>query len=108
MNTSWPDRNTVSAAAMRPTFSGRSIWPTSRRSCENTGEMDAAANGELPSLIEADYIQGVFHCHTTYSDGHNSVEEMARAAQALGLKYLGLADHSQSLTIANGLSPERV
>jgi len=75
---------------------------------ENTGEMDAAANGELPSLIEADDIQGVFHCHTTYSDGHNSVEEMARAAQALGLKYLGLADHSQSLTIANGLSPERV
>ncbi|HEY7158987.1 MAG TPA: DNA polymerase/3'-5' exonuclease PolX [Gemmataceae bacterium] len=75
---------------------------------ENTGEMDAAADGELPNLLEADDIQGVFHCHTTYSDGGNSVEEMALAAKALGLKYLGLADHSQSLTVANGLSPQRV
>lgn len=75
---------------------------------ENTGEIDAAVNGELPNLIESDNIHGVFHCHTTYSDGRNSVEEMARAAQALGLKYLGLADHSQSLTVANGLTPERV
>jgi DNA polymerase (family 10) len=75
---------------------------------ENTGEMDAAADGELPNLLEADDIQGVFHCHTTYSDGNNSVEEMALAAKALGLKYLGLADHSQSLTVANGLSPQRV
>jgi DNA polymerase (family 10) len=75
---------------------------------ENTGEMDAAADGELPNLVEVDDIKGVFHCHTTYSDGGNSVEEMAQAAKALGLKYLGLADHSQSLTVANGLSPQRV
>jgi DNA polymerase (family 10) len=75
---------------------------------ENTGEMDAAADGELPNLIEDDDIKGVFHCHTTYSDGGNSVEEMAQAAKTLGLKYLGLADHSQSLTVANGLSPQRV
>ncbi len=75
---------------------------------ENTGEMDAAADGDLPNLVEADDIKGVFHCHTTYSDGGNSVEEMALAAKALGLKYLGLADHSQSLTVANGLSPQRV
>lgn len=75
---------------------------------ENTGEMDAAASGNLPHLVEADDIKGVFHCHTTYSDGRNSVKEMAQAAKALGLKYLGLADHSQSLTVANGLSPQRV
>jgi DNA polymerase (family 10) len=75
---------------------------------ENTGEIDAAADGELPNLVEADDIKGVFHCHTTYSDGGNSVEEMGHAAKALGLKYLGLADHSQSLTVANGLSPQRV
>ncbi len=75
---------------------------------ENTGEMDAAADGDVPNLVESDDITGVFHCHTTYSDGGNSVEEMARAAKALGLKYLGLADHSQSLTVANGLSPQRV
>ncbi|MGH7173821.1 MAG: DNA polymerase/3'-5' exonuclease PolX [Gemmataceae bacterium] len=75
---------------------------------ENTGEMDAAADGELPNLLDIDDIKGVFHCHTTYSDGGNSVEEMARAAKAFGLKYLGLADHSQSLTVANGLNPQRV
>ena len=75
---------------------------------ENTGEMDAAADGELPNLVEIGDIKGVFHNHTTYSDGGNSVEEMAHAAKALGLKYLGLADHSQSLTVANGLSPQRV
>ncbi|HWG44098.1 MAG TPA: DNA polymerase/3'-5' exonuclease PolX [Gemmataceae bacterium] len=75
---------------------------------ENTGEMDAAADGDLPNLIEADDIKGVFHCHTTYSDGGNSVEEMALAAKKLGLKYFGLGDHSQSLTVANGLTPARV
>lgn len=75
---------------------------------EHTGEMDAAADGELPNLLSADDIKGIFHCHTTYSDGGNSVEEMALATKALGLKYLGLADHSQSLTVANGLSPLRV
>lgn len=75
---------------------------------ENTGEIDAAVNGELPNLIESGDIHGVFHCHTTYSDGRSSVEEMAQAAQTLGLKYLGLADHSQSLTVANGLTPDRV
>ena len=62
----------------------------------------------LPDLVEAADITGVFHCHTTDSDGADTLEDMAKAAKALGLKYLGLADHSQSLTVANGLSPERV
>ena len=75
---------------------------------ENTGEFEAAADGTLPVLVEQADIMGVFHCHTTYSDGSDSLEDMAKAAKALGLKYLGLADHSQSLTVANGLSPERV
>jgi DNA polymerase (family X) len=75
---------------------------------EDTGEMDAAEKRELPQLVEAGDIQGVFHNHTTYSDGANTVEEMALAAKALGLSYLGIGDHSKSLTVANGLSPERV
>jgi DNA polymerase (family 10) len=75
---------------------------------EDTGEIEAAEKGALPDLIDQADIQGVFHCHTTYSDGAATLEEMARAAHALGLKYLGLGDHSQSLTVANGLSPERV
>jgi DNA polymerase (family 10) len=75
---------------------------------EDTGEMEAAEKGSLPTLVEADDIRGVFHCHTTESDGAASLEEMAHAAKALGLKYLGIGDHSQSLTVANGLTPQRV
>jgi DNA polymerase (family X) len=75
---------------------------------ENTGEIDAAAEHRLPQLIEEDDIQGTFHCHTTWSDGHSTLAEMAEAAKALGYKYLGIADHSQSLNVANGLTPARV
>ena len=63
---------------------------------------------QVPRLVEVSDIRGVFHCHTRASDGGNTLEEMAEAARALGLKYLGIGDHSQSLTVANGLSVERV
>jgi DNA polymerase (family X) len=75
---------------------------------EHTGEIEAAEAHELPHLIEADDIHGVFHCHTTESDGSASLEEMVEATRALGLKYLGIGDHSQSLTVANGLTPARL
>ena len=75
---------------------------------ENTGELEAAEAGTLPELIEITDVHGVFHNHTTASDGANSLAEMAEAARDLGLQYLGIADHSQSLTVANGLTPERV
>jgi DNA polymerase (family 10) len=75
---------------------------------EQTGELEAAAEHRLPHLIEADDIRGVFHCHTTWSDGGATLEEMAEAARKLGLKYLGIGDHSQSLTVARGLTPDRV
>lgn len=75
---------------------------------EDTGELAASAANRLPQLVNAEDIKGVFHCHTTWSDGKNSLEEMAQAAKKLGLTYLGIADHSPSLTVANGLSPERV
>lgn len=75
---------------------------------ENMGEMEGAANNFIPNLLEQTDIQGAFHCHTTYSDGANTLEEMANAAQKLGWKYLGIADHSQIAAYAGGLSPERV
>jgi DNA polymerase (family 10) len=75
---------------------------------ENCGEIEAAAEQRLPRLIEQQDICGTFHCHTTASDGHNTLEEMAAAAQALGLQYLGIADHSRSSIQAHGLDGARL
>jgi len=75
---------------------------------EGTGEDAAASAGSLPALVRVADIRGVFHNHTTASDGADTLEAMARAAKALGLEYLGIGDHSQSLTVANGLTPDRV
>ncbi|MCI0681341.1 MAG: DNA polymerase/3'-5' exonuclease PolX [Gemmataceae bacterium] len=75
---------------------------------EDRGEIAAAAEHKLPRLVTADALCGVFHCHTTWSDGAATLEEMAAAAKQRGYQYLGIADHSQSLTIANGLTPARV
>ena len=75
---------------------------------ENRGEFEAAANHSLPRLIEKENLRGTFHCHTTASDGHNALEEMAQAAQALGLEYLGIAEHSRSSIQAHGLDAAKL
>lgn len=75
---------------------------------ENAGEFDAAEQGHLPHLILLENLRGVFHNHTTASDGMASLLEMADAAQELGMQYLGIADHSKSSFQANGLSEERL
>lgn len=75
---------------------------------EGMGEIEAAEKNALPELLEESDIRGVFHNHTTASDGHNTLEEMVAAAQALGLDYLGIADHSKSSVQARGLSEERL
>ena len=75
---------------------------------EGLGELEAAEAGKLPKLVEASDIRGVFHNHTTASDGRNTIEEMATAAEAFGWDYLGLADHSKASFQANGLNDEQV
>lgn len=75
---------------------------------EGLGEVERAAAGPLPRLVELEDLRGTFHCHTTYSDGKATIEEMAEAARALGWDYLGLADHSRSAAYAGGLSVDRV
>ena len=75
---------------------------------ENWGEFEAAEKHSLPKLIEKENLRGTFHCHTTASDGHNSIEEMAQAAQELGLEYLGIADHSRSSTQAHGIDEAKL
>src|SRR5205814_9388628 len=75
---------------------------------ENCGEFEAAESGKLPRLIELENLRGTFHCHTSASDGHNSLQEMVAAAQQLGLQYLGIADHSRSQVQAHGLDTARL
>ncbi len=75
---------------------------------ENRGEIEAACDAELPDLVNLTQLQGTFHNHTIASDGKNTLEEMAAAAQDHGLQYLGIADHSKSSFQANGLNEERL
>jgi DNA polymerase (family X) len=71
---------------------------------ENCGEFETAEKHTLPRLIEKENLRGTFHCHTVASDGHNTLEEMAAAAQELGLEYLGIAEHSKSTVQGHGLN----
>ena len=73
---------------------------------EGRGEVEAAANGALPVLIERRALRGLIHVHTTWSDGRASVETTASAARELGFEYLVVCDHSRSTSIAGGLAIE--
>lgn len=74
---------------------------------ENRGEVEAADNGTLPRLIEMGDIRGDLHMHTTETDGAASIEEMAIAARERGYSYIVITDHSQAVSVANGMTPTR-
>ncbi len=74
---------------------------------EGLGEIESAESGELPALLEATQVLGDVHMHTTETDGRNSILEMAEAARARGLRYIAVTDHSQAVTVANGMTPDR-
>jgi DNA polymerase (family 10) len=76
---------------------------------EGAGEVESARVGTLPAdLVTRDDIRGLVHCHTVYSDGRHTVEQMARAAEALGVGYLTITDHSPTAFYANGLDVDRL
>ena len=81
------------------------IPPTMR---ENRGEIDAALHHKIPVLIELKDIKGDTHIHSNYSDGANTIEELGIRAREMRYEWIVSTDHSQSLKIANGLSPERL
>ena len=81
------------------------IVPELRGSADS---VEAGLKGDLPTLIEYSDLRGDLHMHTTWSDGRNSIREMAEAARALGREYAAITDHSQSSWVANGLTPERL
>ena len=73
---------------------------------EGQGEVAAAARGELPRLLELGDLRGFLHCHTRYSDGSNTVEQLALACRAAGYQYIGITDHSQAAAYAGGLTSD--
>ncbi len=76
---------------------------------EDEGEIEAAQAGTLPGdLVTLEDVRGMVHCHTTWSDGRAGVAEMARAAEALGMEYLTITDHSRSAGYAGGLDADRL
>ncbi len=74
---------------------------------ENRGEIEAAAGGKLPRLIELEDIRGDLQMHSTWSDGQESIGTMAEACAARGYGYMAITDHSQSLAMTGGLTPDR-
>ncbi len=74
---------------------------------EDRGEIEAAAAGELPRLVESGDIRGDLHVHTRETDGHNTIAEMAAAARDRGYEYLAITDHSKAVTVARGMDETR-
>jgi DNA polymerase (family 10) len=101
------DGSTVAAATEEEIYSalGMDWMPPELR--ENLGEIEAAARHTLPRLIEAGDLKGDLHMHTTATDGHNSIREMAEAALAFGYRYIAITDHSKNLAMTNGLDEKR-
>lgn len=75
---------------------------------ENSGEVEVAEEETLPTLIEYGDIQGLFHVHTLYSDGSAGIEEMVEKVRSMGMKYIGISDHSRSAFYAGGLKEEDI
>jgi DNA polymerase (family 10) len=82
------------------------VFPPELR--EGRREFEWADKGELPELVTLEDIRGDLHMHTTASDGAATIEEMVAAAQARGLSYIAITDHSQRVSMARGLNPQRV
>ncbi|HEX8203084.1 MAG TPA: DNA polymerase/3'-5' exonuclease PolX [Isosphaeraceae bacterium] len=98
----------VACASEAELFAAVGLHPIPPELRDEAGAIERAAAGPLPALVERADLTGTFHCHTDWSDGGASLAEMAAAARARGLAYLGIADHSRSAGYAGGLSVDRV
>ncbi len=101
------DESVVAAATEEEIYAALGMDWMQPEMRENLGEIEAAAHHKLPKLIELEDIRGDVHMHTTATDGHNSIREMADAALARGYQYIAITDHSKNLAMTNGLDDKR-
>lgn len=101
------DESTVAAATEEEIYKALGMEWVPPEMRENLGEIELAARNGLPKLVEHGDLRGDVHMHTTASDGHNSIREMAEAALAAGLSYIAITDHSKALAMTGGLDDKR-
>ena len=89
-------------------FTALDLDPIPPEMREGMGEIEAAARHELPNLVNFDDVRGILHCHSDYSDGTATIEEMANAARERGWDYIGISDHSESAFYAGGLKRDKL
>ena len=102
----WRGSEFVPTPDERSLYAAMGLAPIPPELREGLGEIAAAAEGKLPTLIEGTDLRGFLHCHTSYSDGSNTVEEIAAACREAGYEWVGITDHSQAAAYAGGLSPD--
>jgi len=102
------DPDSLAAENEKDIFKALNLSYISPEIRENTAEIEAAEKNELPELVSDDQIRGIFHVHSTYSDGAATIKELALACKNMGFEYLGISDHSKSAFYANGLSEKRI
>ena len=99
---------TVPAASEEDIYAAAALAWVEPELREARGEVEAAAARALPHVVAADDVRGVLHCHSDWSDGTDTIAELAAAARARGWSYLGISDHSESASYAGGLTRDRV
>jgi DNA polymerase (family 10) len=98
----------IAGATEASVYAAVGLPPIAPELREDRGEIDAASAGRLPALVELLDLKGDLHAHTDATDGRNTLEDMAAAAQALGFEYLAITEHSQRQTMSHGLDPRRL
>lgn len=104
----WRGKRSVKCASEEDLFDALDLSYIPPELREDSGEISAAKEGRIPVLVDVDDLKGVFHTHSTWSDGKASIESMAKAAKSMGLTYLGLSDHSRSAAYAGGLKEREI
>lgn len=108
LNNEFPQLATQKAGTEADYFAGAGIQMIESPLRETAGILQKAKNNTIPELIQPADVRGIIHCHSNWSDGSNTVEEMANAAISRGLEYLVISDHSKSAFYAQGLHEEKI